>query len=299
MANLKSIKNRIKSVKSTQKITKAMKVVAAAKLRRAKTNMEEGRFYLDAVTAIFRQCLPALASIPGGNMYLPSGKEPSIELLVVLSSDRGLCGPFNSSVIRAVKKYIAQAEAKGNQVKLLLIGNKANEALTPYFPKHIVGHFAGIAKNKADYNEAKMIVDSVFALVQTFHIERCVVIYNRFNSAISQTMQQFTLLPFEGKQLDDTHASKQTTAAPVAEPLFEPSQAQVAEIIAKRYVTASIFQALLHHAASEHGARMTAMDNATRAAGDMIKALSLVYNRTRQATITKELIEIISGAEAV
>lgn len=298
MADLKQLKNRIKSVKSTQKITKAMKMVAAAKLRRAKENAEAARPYADAMA----QMLSTLASGSANAGHAPAllaGNGPidgraETHLLIVATSDRGLCGGFNSSIARATRRKIIELQNQGKVVQLFFIGRKGYDQLRMDFSHLEVGRLFDATKGKMSYADAEVIAKQVIAPFEAMEIDQIHIVYNHFKNAISQivTFQQLVPLPLAALVADETPQA----AVPYE---YEPEEQAVLNTLLPKNVGMQIFKALLENAASEQGARMTAMDNATRNAGEMIKKLTLVYNRTRQAVITKELIEIISGAEAV
>lgn len=292
MASLKDLKNRIKSVKNTQKITKAMKMVAAAKLRRAKDAAEAARPYAERMETM----LSSLAAGVAGQENLPllmagTGKD-NTHLIIVATSDRGLCGGFNSSIVRATKRKIAQLKAEGKEVKLYFVGRKGFEQLQAEHGKRAIGRVSDVGKKKLQYSEAEKIAADVVAKFEAGEFDVCTIVYNTFHSAISQEVTFQQLIPLPVKE----QAQVTTVATPYE---YEPEEEVIIATLLPRNLGVQVYRALLENAASEQGARMTAMDNATRNAGDMIKRLNLVYNRTRQAAITKELIEIISGAEAV
>ena len=298
MADLKTLKNRINSVKSTQKITKAMKMVAAAKLRRAKENAESARPYAEAMAGM-------LSSLAAGNA--DAGNAPALlagnavvegrtetHLLIVATSDRGLCGGFNSSIARAVKVKVTELQNQGKLVKLFFIGRKGYDQLRADFADLEIGRLFDATKGKIGYADAEQIAEQVMAPFHAQEIDQVHIVYNHFKNAISQvvTFQQLIPLPVDGLE----EGVEEKAAIPYE---YEPEEEVVLNTLLPKNVGMQIFKALLENAASEQGARMTAMDNATRNAGEMIKKLTLQYNRSRQAAITKELIEIISGAEAV
>ena len=302
MADLKQLSNRIKSVKNTQKITKAMKMVAAAKLRRAKENAEAARPYADAMAGMLSSLASGADSsnapkLLGGNGEIQG--RPETHLLIVATSDRGLCGGFNSSIARAVKKQVHSLQGEGKIVKLFFIGRKGYDQLRMDFSDLEVGRRFDMTKRKIAYGDAGDIAKEVIATFEAEEVDQVHIVYNHFKNAISQivTFQQLIPLPLQELAADDE--AEDTAAASAVPYEYEPEEEVVLETLLPKNVGMQIFKALLENAASEQGARMTAMDNATRNAGEMIKKLTLVYNRTRQAAITKELIEIISGAEAV
>jgi F-type H+-transporting ATPase subunit gamma len=291
MPSLKDLKNRIKSVRNTQKITKAMKMVAAAKLRRAKDAAENARPYAEALE---RMMSSLASSIPAGSEGPPllsgTGKNDT-HLIVVATSDRGLCGAFNSSIVRATRRKIRELQGEGRRVKLLMVGRKGYEQLQYEFGRLMVGRL-DIKGRKLSYSDADSIMQAVREKFEAGEFDVAHIVYNQFKSAIAQivTFQQLIPLALENKN---------TQSGPSAPYEYEPEESEILAELLPRNLGVQIFKALLENAASEQGARMSAMDNATRNAGDMIKRLNLKYNRTRQAAITKELIEIISGAEAV
>jgi F-type H+-transporting ATPase subunit gamma len=321
MPSLKDLKNRIKSVKNTQKITKAMKMVAAAKLRRAKEQAEAARPYAEAM----EQMVASLAASQrneemknGGNeekdnssilQFLNSshpllsgnGKD-QVHLVIVATASRGLCGGFNSSIVRAARRKIRERQAAGKTVKILCVGRKGYEQLALEFKNQIIGR-EDIKGKKLAYSDADAITTLLIEKFEAGEFDVAHIVYNKFKSAISQIVTWQQLIPlavssaqFAEKAIGSADRQLPTTNSPYD---YEPSEEEILADLLPKNVGIQIYRALLENAASEQGARMSAMDNATRNAGDMIKKLNLKYNRTRQAAITKELIEIISGAEAV
>lgn len=294
MASLKDLKNRIKSVKSTQKITKAMKMVAAAKLRRAQEHAEAARPYAEKMATVVSSLAASAQGAEGGPVLLTGTGKDHRHLIVVMTSDRGLCGGFNSSIVRSVRKRIQELKASGKEVYLLCVGRKGYDQLRLEYKSIILGRVSDITKRKLGYADAQKVSDELFTLFKEHKIDVVSVVYNEFKSAISQVVTYRQLIPldisaFEGKNATADDSSYE----------YEPGEEEILEELLPRNITVQCYRALLENSASEQGARMTAMDNATRNAGDMIDKLSLVYNRTRQAAITTELTEIISGAEAV
>ena len=295
MATLKDLKLRIRSVKNTQKITKAMKMVAAAKLRRAKEQAEAARPYAEAM----EQVLQSVTENLEGNGALPrllmgTGRQDK-HLIVVATADRGLCGAFNSSIVRETRQRIAALQSQGKQVFLFCVGKKGFEQLEGAYRDIIVGQLRELYRNRPDFAIADTISEAVQEVIEQRDIDVCHIVYNHFKSAISQTVTVQQVMPMEvgSDPLEDMLGRSSAVYE------FEPREDDILADLVPRNFAIQIFRALLENAASEQGARMTAMDNATRNAGDMIKRLTLQYNRSRQAAITKELIEIISGAEAV
>ncbi len=295
MPSLKDLKNRIKSVKNTQKITKAMKMVAAAKLRRAKDRAEAARPYAQQMERIIARL--AASTTPGtvDSPLLSGTGGDKVHLIVVMTSDRGLCGAFNSSITRATKRKIAELERQGKQVKLFCVGRKAYDLLKLDHGKRILGRMSDIGKKQVGYGEAQSVVRQVLERFAKDGIDVVHIVYNRFKSAISQEVTFQQVIPLGAR--DDERGTKEESSTLPYE--YEPSEEEILADLLPKNLSVQIYKALLENAASEQGARMSAMDNATRNAGEMIGRLTLRYNRTRQAAITKELIEIISGAEAL
>ena len=293
MPNLKELKTRIASVKSTKKITSAMKMVAASKLRRAQELAESSRVYADSLAFI----LSSLAGKTTNNSDLPeilTGREnPKTTLLVVNSSDRGLCGGFNSNLFRHAKNWIAQQQAQGKSVKIMTVGKKA-ASFYRRSELDVIAGFDDLTSNDRQLQVAEEVKNKIVELFENKEVDEVFILFNKFLSAISQEPSYQSLIPMAAEE--STEEETQTSNA-VFE--FEPDKNELLEYLVPRNFLTQIYRSILESAASEHAARMTSMDNATRNAGDMIDRLTLTYNRTRQAFITKELIEIISGAEAV
>ena len=293
MPNLKELKNRISSVKSTRKITSAMKMVAASKLRRAQELAESSRVYADSLSFI----LSSLAGNTKNSSDLPeilTGRENSkISLLIINSSDRGLCGGFNSNLFRNAKKWISDQQGQGKSVKIMTVGKKASS----FYKKtdlDIVASFEDLNSNDRQLQVSEEIKNKIMELFENNEIDEVSILFNKFVSAISQEPTYQSLIPLSNEETieDESEANNAVFE-------FEPDKNELLEYLVPRNFLTQIYRSVLESSASEHAARMTSMDNATRNAGDMIDRLTLTYNRTRQAFITKELIEIISGAEAV
>lgn len=293
MANLKDLKNRIKSVKSTQKITSAMKMVAAAKLRRAQDNAEQSRPYAERMKVMIAELAGRMDQASGPTLLVGTGKTEN-HLLVVVSADRGLCGGFNGGIIRATRREVERLQGEGKSPKLLMVGRKAADALRREFGDLFIDTLEGIQGTSVSFNDAQVISGRVQDMIEEGSIDTCSIVFNRFVSAITQEVTFSSLVPAEV----DT-AEKEETKGALVPNEYEPDETSVLNDLLPRALTTAIYAAILESSASELAARMTAMDNATRNAGDMIDRLSMVYNRTRQAAITTELIEIISGAEAL
>lgn len=296
MPSLKDIRNRIGSVKSTQKITSAMKLVAASKLRRAQEQAEAGRPFAERMARMLSSLSAGVSAETGGPKLMVGTGSDQTHLLVVISSDRGLCGGFNGSIVREAKRQIARLHSEGKTVKLLCVGRKGRDLLRRDYPKAIIQSYEEVGKKRLSFADADMVANKVLELFDAGEFDVCSIVYNKFKSAITQVVTVQQIIPFAVPAAD---AAPETGGEAKALYEFEPNEERILTDLLPRNLSIQVYSALLESAASEQGARMTAMDNATRNAGDMIKKLTLVYNRTRQASITKELIEIISGAEAV
>jgi F-type H+-transporting ATPase subunit gamma len=293
MASLKALKMRISSVKSTQKITKAMKMVAAAKLRRAQLAAEAARPYSDRLEAMVSSLASTVTVSPQSPKLLAGTGSDQTHLLVVCTSDRGLAGGFNSNIVRAARRKAEQLIADGKTVRFYLVGRKGRAVIGRLYPKQIVHQHDTSGIRQLSFADAQAIADDLIDRYTTDGIDVVHLFYARFRSALVQEPvgQQIIPVPLGESQ------GAATGAAPAVD--YEPDEEEILADLLPRNVAIQIFRALLENAASEQGSRMTAMDNATRNAGDMINRLTIEYNRTRQAAITKELIEIISGAEAL
>ncbi len=294
MPSLKSLRIRINSVKSTQKITKAMKMVAASKLRRAQEAAEAARPYAERMAGM----LSALASGQAGQDNAPrlligTGRD-DVHLLVVATAERGLCGAFNSSIVKLARRRIEELTAQGKKVKLLCVGKKGRDQLRRDHADKIVDMVDLSKVRKVGFAEAQLIADRVVAMFEAGEFDVATIFFNNFVSVISQVPTGTQLIP---AQVGEAGAAQGDASGAIYD--YEPEEGEILEKLLPRNLSVQVYRALLENAASEQGARMSAMDNATRNAGEMIKKLTTVYNRSRQAQITKELIEIISGAEAV
>ena len=289
MPSLKDLKNRIGSVTSTRKITKAMQMVAAAKLRRAQDAAEAARPYAERMNAVMGGLASGLAGSDSAPRLLAGTGNDQVHLLVVMTAERGLCGGFNSTIVRLARQRIAELTAQGKTVKIMTVGKKGREQLKRDHAKLFVAHVDLSEVKRIGYDNAQSIARDLIQRFDAGEFDVATIFFNRFQSVIAQvpTAQQVIPAVFE----DGGEASALYD--------YEPSEEEILADLLPRGVATQLFTALLENAASEQGARMTAMDNATRNAGDMIERLTIEYNRTRQAAITKELIEIISGAEAL
>ncbi|PZQ82992.1 MAG: F0F1 ATP synthase subunit gamma [Ancylobacter novellus] len=293
MASLKDLRNRIASVKATQKITKAMQMVAAAKLRRAQNAAEAARPYADRLESVLGNIAGAISSGPDVPLLLTGTGKDQTHLLLVLTAERGLCGAFNSSIVRLARERALSLMNQGKTVKIFCVGRKGYEALRRQFEKQII-EVVELRSNKGvTFADAQAIAEKISARFAAGEFDVATQFFSRFHSVISQVPTAQQLIPATFPETTAPAAG----AAAVYE--YEPDGAEILADLLPRNLAVQIFKAALENGASEQGARMSAMDNATRNAGDMIKKQTLVYNRTRQAQITKELIEIISGAEAL
>jgi F-type H+-transporting ATPase subunit gamma len=293
MPSLKDLRIRINSVKSTQKITSAMKMVAAAKLRRAQERAEAARPYAERMERVLRSLAAGMAGQEGAPALLAGTGRDAVHLVVVMTSDRGLCGGFNSTIVRSARRLIRDLRSDGKQVKVLCVGRKGRDQLRRDFGSLIIGTIEEIAKPRLTFDAADRVARRIAGMFGDGEFDVCTIIYNRFKSAMTQIVTTLQLIPLAAE------GSAQETGGAGASYEYEPDEATILSELLPHNLSVQIYKALLENSASEEGARMTAMDSATRNAGDMINRLTINYNRSRQAYITKELIEIISGAEAV
>jgi len=297
MPSLKDLRVRLRSVRSTQKITAAMKMVAAAKLRRAQEAAEAARPYAERMERMAGSLAANLAGAAGAPRLLAGTGADTTPLIVVATSDRGLCGGFNSVIVRDARRLIRQLQSDGKTVKLLVIGRKGRAQLRRDYNRLIGETFENIGRFGVRFGEANEIAEKIAQMYAAGEFDVCTIVYNRFKSALTQIVTRQQIIPFALPPAADAPAA--TSDAPTASYEYEPEEAEILAELLPRNLAVQMYRSLLENAASEQGARMTAMDSATRNAGDMINKLTLRYNRTRQAVITKELIEIISGAEAL
>ena len=291
MPSLKDLKIRIDSVKSTRKITKAMQMVAAAKLRKAQEAAERGRPYAEKMRSIVSNLASSVKNIAEDNKFLGDGRDSDKYLLIVATAERGLCGGFNSSIVKLAKSRIAELVSQNKEIKILTIGKKGREQLNREFESLFIGHVDLSNEKNITIDTARKISTDIIARFEDGEFEVAEIFYNKFASVISQIPSSYKLLPvaFNEKEADSKNVSFN----------FEPDEDELLNEIIPKSVATSIFSVLQENAASEQGSRMAAMDNATRNAGEMIDKLTIDFNRSRQAAITNELIEIISGAEAL
>ena len=289
MPSLKDLKLRINSVKSTQKITSAMKMVAAAKLRRAQEQAEAARPYSVRMDRMIASLAGKSRGVGGPKLLSGTGADDS-HLLVVMTADRGLCGGFNTSIVRATRNRIRALEQDGKKVRLICVGRKGKDQLRRDYASLITDTIEGVTRKKVEFSSAADIGGRLLQMYENGEFDICTIIYNRFQSAMTQIVTEQQIIPASVPEEADGVAGLYE---------YEPDEEGILAELLPRNVATQIFSALLENTASEHGARMSAMDSATRNAGEMIDKLTLTYNRTRQGIITKELIEIISGAEAL
>jgi len=292
MPNLKDLKNRIESVKSTRKITKAMQMVAAAKLRKAQEAAEQARPYAEKMSIVIEKLAFSTNASSNSPLLVGNGKDKT-HLIIVATSERGLCGAFNSSIVRLAKNHINHLISDGNRIKILTIGKKGREQLKRDFGDYMIEHVDLSEIKKISYDNASNISDNIISKFFDNEFDIATIFYNQFESVISQIPQSLQLIPIKFKSYELTNDDN------ISHFVYEPDEQEIIEDLLPKAISTKVFTALLENGASEQGARMSAMDNATRNAGEMIDKLTIQFNRSRQAAITNELIEIISGAEAL
>ncbi len=291
MPSLDDLKKRIKSVKSTQKITKAMKMVAAAKLRKAQENAEKGRPYSKKMQNIILNLTKSISDPQNAPKLLVGTGEDKTYLCVVLTADRGLCGGFNSNICKLAKSNFKKIIAEGKKLKIITVGTKGLDQIRREYGKYIIKKLSFKEKKIITFNEAEIVGNEILNLFKQNEFDKCILFYNNFKNVITQIPQAQQIIPAENKSSDIKEDSQSYE--------FEPDEDEILEDLLPKNISTQVFKAFLENAASEQGSRMTAMDNATRNAGDLVDKLTINYNRSRQASITKELIEIISGAESL
>ncbi|MBE9604793.1 F0F1 ATP synthase subunit gamma [Acetobacteraceae bacterium H6797] len=297
MSSLKALRARITSVKSTRKITQAMKMVAAAKLRRAQAQAEAARPYAERMSAMLGRLGAAVAGSPDAPKLLVGTGKDQVHLLIVVTADRGLAGPFNTNVGRFARAHARALEARGKTVKILSIGRKGATYLKRDLGSRFAGEVSFMGKKRIGFEDAEAIALQVTAMLEAGEIDVATLIFNRFRSVIAQVPTEQQLIPAVLPAAEET--ARPASGEPAAQYEYEPSEAAILETLLPKNLAIQIYRALLDNTAGFFGSQMNAMDSATRNAGEMINKLTLTYNRTRQANITRELIEIISGAEAV
>ena len=293
MASLKFLRNRITSVKSTQKITKAMKMVAAAKLRKAQQNAENARPYSEKLNSIILNLKNSVNDIDSAPKLLVGNQKEETHLCVVLSSDRGLCGGFNTNICRKAKIFFEKVIEQNKKLKIIVVGSKANDQLRRKYSQYIIDKISLKDEKVISFAKAQEITDKILNLFTRNEFDTCTLFFNKFKSVILQIPQAQQLIPVSvNEKLDQENKNNSQYE-------YEPEENEILENLLPKNIATQIYTAFLENQASEQGSRMTAMDNATRNAGELIGKLTINYNRTRQAVITKELIEIISGAESL
>ncbi len=291
MPSLDDLKKRISSVKSTQKITKAMKMVAAAKLRRAQENAEKGRPYSEKMNNIILNLADGISDKENAPKLLAGTGQDKIHLCVVLTSDRGLCGGFNSNIIKKAKTYFEKVAGEGKTLKIITVGSKGYDQLKRLYSDKIVEKISFKESKNANYFDAEKVGKIIIESFLKKEFDVCTIFYNKFKNVITQIPQEQQIIPLKSSESEGS-ASEDNYE-------FEPEEDEILSNLLPKNISTQIFKAMLENSASEQGSRMSAMDNATRNAGDMVEKLTIQYNRSRQAAITKELIEIISGAESL
>lgn len=291
MASLDDLKKRITSVKSTQKITKAMKMVAAAKLRKAQESAEKGRPYSEKMNKVILNLSNGISDIENAPKLLSGSGKDKIHLCIVMTSDRGLCGGFNSNIIKKAKSYFTKLYEEGKDLKIVTVGSKGNDQLKRVYGDKIIAHLSFKESKNANYFDAEKVGKMVIEKFETEEFDVCTIFYNQFKNVITQIPQAQQIIPL------NTENSEENKSEDSYE--FEPDEDEILSNLLPKNISTQIFKAMLENSASEQGSRMSAMDNATRNAGEMVDKLTIEYNRSRQAAITKELIEIISGAESL
>jgi len=290
MPSLDDLRKRIVSVKSTQKITKAMKMVAAAKLRKAQENAEKGRPYSEKMQNIILNLTESISDPQNAPKLLIGTGKDQIHLCVIMTSDRGLCGGFNSNICRLAKKYFEKILKEEKNLKIIIVGSKGNDQLKREYGKYIIKKLSFKNKKKISFEEANEVGKIILDLFNKNEFDKCILFFNNFKNVMTQIPEAQQIIPTEVKK--DSKKSEEVFYE------FEPDEDEILEDLLPKNISTQVFKAFLENSASEQGSRMTAMDSATRNAGDLVNKLTINYNRSRQAVITKELIEIISGAES-
>ena len=291
MASLDDLKKRIASVKSTQKITKAMKMVAAAKLRRAQESAEKGRPYSEKMNNIILNLSSGISDKENAPKLLSGSGNDKVHLCVVMTSDRGLCGGFNSNIIKKAKSYFAKLVDEGKDLKIITVGSKGNDQLKRAYGDKIIANISFKESKHANYFDAEKVGKMVIEKFEAEEFDVCTIFYNQFKNVITQIPQAQQIIPLNVENSEEEKSEDSYE--------FEPDEDEILSNLLPKNISTQIFKAMLENSASEQGSRMSAMDNATRNAGEMVDKLTIEYNRSRQASITKELIEIISGAESL
>ena len=291
MASLDDLKKRIVSVKSTQKITKAMKMVAAAKLKRAQESAEKGRPYSEKMNNIILNLSTGISDKENAPKLLSGTGEDKIHLCIVMTSDRGLCGGFNTNIIKKAKIYFEKIKKEGKTLKIITVGSKGHDQLKRNFKDNIIEKISFKDSRNINYFDAEKVGKMIIDNFEKKEFDVCTIFYNKFKNVITQIPQAQQIIPLNTFDTDENYSEDNYE--------FEPDEDEILSNLLPKNISTQIFKAMLENSASEQGSRMSAMDNATRNAGEMVDKLTIEYNRSRQAAITKELIEIISGAESL
>ena len=291
MASLDDLKKRIASVKSTQKITKAMKMVAAAKLRKAQESAEKGRPYSEKMNNVILNLSSGISDKENAPKLLSGTGNDKVHLCVVMTSDRGLCGGFNSNIIKKAKSYFSKILSEGKELKIITVGSKGNDQLKRMYGDKIIENISFKESKNANYFDADKVGKLVIDKFESSEFDICTIFYNQFKNVITQIPQAQQIIPLNSEDSEENSSEESYE--------FEPDEDEILSNLLPKNISTQIFKAMLENSASEQGSRMSAMDNATRNAGEMVDKLTIQYNRSRQAAITKELIEIISGAESL
>ena len=291
MASLDDLKKRISSVKSTQKITKAMKMVAAAKLRRAQESAERGRPYSEKMNNIILNLSSGISDKENAPKLLSGTGDDKVHLCVVMTADRGLCGGFNSNIIKKAKAYFQKLSESGKTLKIITVGSKGYDQLKRLYQENIIENISFKDSKNANYFDADKVGKIIIEKFENKEFDICTIFYNQFKNVITQIPQEQQIIPLKTTEQKDKSSDENYE--------FEPDEDEILGNLLPKNISTQIFKAMLENSASEQGSRMSAMDNATRNAGEMVDKLTIEYNRSRQAAITKELIEIISGAESL
>jgi len=291
MATLDDLKKRIASVKSTQKITKAMKMVAAAKHRRAQENAEKGRPYSEKMNNIILNLSSGISDKENAPKLLSGTGEDKVHLCIVLTSDRGLCGGFNTNIIKKAKTYFQKISDEGKTLKIITVGSKGYDQLKRVYKDAIVERISFKDSKTINYLDAEKVGKMIIENFEKEEFDVCTIFYNKFKNVITQIPQEQQIIPLKTSEAEENSSEDNYE--------FEPDEDEILSNLLPKNISTQIFKAMLENSASEQGSRMSAMDNATRNAGEMVDKLTIEYNRSRQAAITKELIEIISGAESL
>jgi len=291
MATLDDLKKRIVSVKSTQKITKAMKMVAAAKLKRAQENAENGRPYAEKMNNIILNLTSGISDKENAPRLLFGSGNEKVHLCIVLTSDRGLCGGFNTSIIKKAKAYFEKILNEGKALKIITVGSKGYDQLKRHYKDIIIEKISFKDSKTINYLDAEKVGKMIIENFEELEFDVCTIFYNKFKNVITQIPQEQQIIPLKTTEVEEDSSEDNYE--------FEPDEDEILSNLLPKNISTQIFKAMLENSASEQGSRMSAMDNATRNAGEMVDKLTIEYNRSRQAAITKELIEIISGAESL